>query len=173
MDFPAGTFPTLETLAKDPESIPYIPGVSKERVEKASQEKKVSNCLLDCECLIKVSKQDDLNKQEESNKATKALAGVTAGVGGAGATSAVIADKYTPKTDKVAENTESSTTDNTQTIATNKTAHGVSPPDSSANIVKNSQDPKVTPKRSFSQRFKGDMKILFGKLSKNDTKVSV
>ena len=101
------------------------------------------------------------------------MAGVTAGVGGAGATAAVIADKYTPKTDKVAENTESSTAENTQTIATNKTAHGVSPPDSSANIVKNSQEPKVTPKRSFSQRFKGDMKILFGKISKNDTKVSV
>ena len=39
--------------------------------------------------------------------------------------------------------------------------------------ITSNDEQKVTPKRSFSQRIKGEAKILFGKLSKNENKVSL
>lgn len=154
MDFPRGTFPTLERLQTQPSTIPHIEGVTAARVEKQFIEKKTEE-----------------KKQDESNKATEALAGVTAGAGGAGAASAVVANKYAQP--KGADEAKSAKSEKTNTIATDQTGHNVSPPSSSANLVKNSKESsKVTPKRSFSQRIRGDMKIFFGKLSKNDGKVS-
>ncbi|TIB32887.1 hypothetical protein E3P86_03059 [Wallemia ichthyophaga] len=183
MEFPSGTFPTLEKLQTEPSTIPHIEGVTAARVENTFNEKKTEE-----------------KKQQESNKATEALAGVTAGVGGAGAASAVVANKYAQR--KSADGAKSTKSEQANTIATDKTAHNVSPPSSSANLVKNTEEnaresaqenekanaqenshdssqvssqksSKVTPKRSFSQRIKGDVKILFGKLSKNDSKLEL
>ena len=153
MDFPKGAFPELEKLKTNSALVPQIPGATKERVENSFNEKK-----------------EDEKKQQDSNKATEAVKGVTAAAGGAGAASAVVANKHAPHAAQ--KNIDESKSDKTNTIATDRTGHNVSPPSSSADLVKNSKESKVTPKRSFSQRIKGDMKILFGKLSKNDSKVN-
>lgn len=142
--------------------------------------------------LITIKKEN--NKKAASN--TETLAGVTAGVGGAGAATAAVANKFVTKGGQSNENTDS---DTPGTIATDKTGHDISPPGSQAQLYKNQKNidqksdtalssnqsttdnkpitvndgQKVTPKRSFSQRIKGEAKILFGKLSKNENKVSL